>query len=218
MSTQLKKIVISIADSLFLPVDTKYKDILMKPLRVLVLLFFAYSLIVAMPPVIEIVKEGSFYLPFFSHILENPLFWEKWLPYINFVIEIVFFLMIGGSVFSEWVASQSKETFKKFELAVEKAKEKEILDTKDELVEKIEDYYSLFEGITLKNIIPRIWTLYRTSNRIIALLVNDVAKVNAKFLGTKLAVSFPGGAYGLFAFLLFVLLVQLKIGAFYLPA
>jgi hypothetical protein len=64
MKIEIKSVVASIADFLFLPVHIEYRDYFTKPLRAVVLLFFIYFLIIAMPPVIEFVKEGSFFLPF----------------------------------------------------------------------------------------------------------------------------------------------------------
>lgn len=216
MSKRLENIVASLADKLFLPVDFEYEDYLTTPLRILVILVFVYSLVIALPPVIDEVKKSSIALPFIISILEDPIFWKRWLPFINFFLEIVFFLMIGGSIFSEWVAAHSKETIEKFEAAVEEAKKHEVDEARKSLVKSIETYNSLLKGINIKNLIPRVYALFKESRKIINMLVNDVAKINAKFLGTKLAVSFPGGSYGVFAFILFVALIQVKIAQFYL--
>lgn len=212
-----KDFVAAIADRLFLPVEIEYRDYFTRPLRIFVLLFFLYSLIIALPPIIHIVKENSIFLPFINGVMENPSFWGKWIPYINFALEVVFFLMIGGSAFSEWVAANSEATFKDYEEAVEKAKEREVLEKKDELVSEIKSYYALIEGINLINLIPRFISIFNTSKRVSNMLVKDVAKVNARFLATKIAVSFPGGIYGLFAFVLFGALIQIKVAKFYLP-
>lgn len=217
MSNKLRNVVASMADNLFLPVNVEYKNYFAIPLRILVLVYLLYSGIIALPPVIELIKANAYQLPLIGFVLENPEFWEIWLPYINFVLEILFFLMIGGSVFSEWVAAHSKNIMDKYETAVDIARQQYLECTKDELATKIEKYYSLLEGINIRNVFPRIYNLYNESRSIINILVHDVARVNARFLGAKLAVSFPGGFYGLFAFILFAMLVQVKVGQFYLP-
>lgn len=216
MSNKLDNIVSSIADRIFLPVDVEYKDYFTIPLRVLVILFFLYSLIIALPPVIELVKENSFPLPFIDSVYGDPVFWKRWLPFVNLLLEVIFFLMIGGSVFSEWVAAHSKKVIEQYESAVEEARTLEITEAKDMLVEKIVNYNMLLKGITIKNVIPRTFKIYNLSREVIRLLVNDVARVNTRFLSTKLAVSFPGGAYGVFAFFVFAALIQVKIAQFYL--
>ena len=218
MDNKSQNIIASIADKLFLPVDVDYKNYFATPLRILVLVYFLYSCAIALPPVIEIVKAGSYQLPLISLVLNDPDFWQVWLPYVNFILEILFFLMIGGSVFSEWVVAHSKKIIDKYGKAVESARKNDIVDVKDELTQRIKEYYSLLEGINITNSLPRLYALYKTSRSVIGVLMSDVAKVNAKFLSTKLAVSFPGGFYGLFAFVLFALLVQVKIAQFYLPS
>ena len=217
MSRQLENIVASIADKIFLPVNAEYENYFTVPLRILVILFFVYSAVIALPPIVDQVKESSVALPFIELIIEDPVFWKRWLPFFGLILEIMFLLMIGGSVFSEWVAAHSKETIEKYEAAVVEAKKREITEAKENLVQKIEDYNRLLEDVNYRNILPKIYKLYRASQEIINLLLNDVAQTNARFLGTKLAVSFPGGSYGIFAFVLFATLIQVKIAQFYLP-
>jgi len=153
-----------------------------------------------------------------NEILTYNDYWTKWLPYYNLVLEIVFFLMIGGSVFSEWISIHSKTIIEKYENSVEEAKTKEITLIKDDLTLRIKQYNSLFKDISIKNFIHKMYEIHKESKIIINILVNDVGKTNANFLGSKLAVSFPGGLYGLFAFFIFGLLIQFKIGQLYLSS
>jgi|GEM_PF-7002013 len=216
MDTTIGNLVTTIADRLFLPVNVEYSDFFTKPLRYLILVFFLYSIIIAFPPVVETIKFRSTPLPLISSIVEDPVFWKKWLPFINFLVEIVFFLMIGGSVFSEWVVTQSKTAIQRYETAMDIARKKAVVDKKDELAKELKSYYDLIDGICLSNFLKKLWLLYRGANRVTKILSEDVAKVNTRFLIAKITVSFPGGTYGLFAFILFAILVQIKVGQLYL--
>jgi hypothetical protein len=215
MSQKLENIVSSLADKIFLPVDVEYKNYFSVPLKALVILFFIYSSIIALPPIIDLVKDNAFPLPFIDSVYSNPAFWKRWLPFLDFFIEAIFFLMIGGSIFSEWVVAHSKAIIDKYEIAVEAAKTQELAEAKEVLVKSIMNYNMLLKGITIQNLIPRVFEIYKASREVIDLLVNDAARVNARFLATKLAVSFPGGAYGVCAFVLFAALIQVKVAQFY---
>lgn len=218
MSNKLQNIVTAIADKLFLPVDVEYKNYFSLPLKAIVLSYFAYCGVIALPPIIDIVVyEKPNALPFIDLVIADPEYWKEWLPYWNFVLEIIFFIMIGGSVFSEWAAANSKKAFERYALAVEKARKRDLENVKDELVTKLKDYYALLEGINAKNFLQRIHSLFKSSRDIIHILGNDATKVNAKFVASKMTVSFPGGYYGLFAFFLFAALIQIKIAQMYLP-
>lgn len=216
ISNALQNIATSIADKLFLPMEVDYKNYFSKPIKALILVFFVYSIVIALPPVVEIVSENNFPLPLMSSILSEPDYWATWLPFINFVLEILFFLMIGGSVFSEWIASNSKKIFEDYQAAVEDAKEEDVSRIKAKLSKELKSYYLLVEGVNIRNFFPKLFALYRASNRIVNMIVKDVPRVNASFLSSKIAMSFPGGYYGLFAFVVFGALVQVKIGHFYL--
>lgn len=215
MSQKLENIVSSLADKIFLPVDVEYKNYFSVPLKALVILFFIYSSIIALPPIIDLVKDNAFPLPFIDSVYSNPAFWKRWLPFLDFFIEAIFFLMIGGSIFSEWVVAHSKAIIDKYEIAVEAAKTQELAEAKEVLVKSIMNYNMLLKGITIQNLIPRVFEIYKASREVIDLLVNDAARVNARFLATKLAVSFPGGAYGVCAFVLFAALIQVRVAQFY---
>lgn len=211
-----RDIAAAIANSLFLPVQANYKDYFTIPLRIIVILFFVYSCGIAAPPIIDLVISHNLYLPLVSEALDAPIASRIWLAYFGFILEVLFFLMIGGSVFSEWIAAHSKKAITKFETAIEAARHSELKTTRDELTEEIRSYNELLEGINFSNFIPRLFSMYKTSNQILSLVVQDVPKVNARFLATKLAVAFPGGAYGVLAFILFGGLIQIKVALLYL--
>ena len=217
MNTKLQNIVISISDKLFLPVDVQYKNYFSLPLKILILLYLVYCCVIALPPIIECVtKNDSYDLPFISKVIAEQEYWKMWLPYWNFLLEIIFFVMIGGSVFSEWAAANSKSVFERLSVAVEESRKKDMDEAKEGIETKIKEYNNIFGDITIKNVAPKVLKLYRLSRDIIYILTHDVPKVNAAFLASKIGVSFPGGYYGLFAFAVFAALVHVKIAQMYL--
>ncbi len=217
MSNIVENVVKGISEYLFLPVNADYKKCFSKPLKVIVLIYFLYVVVISFPSFVQWEKATNIYLPLISEVINNPGFWGVWLPYANFLLEIVFFLMIGGSVFGEWMASYSKDAIHQYGGAVEKARKKDLVLSENDLALKIRDFSSLLEGIDFKNAIQRIWQIYWKSRKILNTLLKDVPRVNARFIGAKLAVSFPGGTYGLFAFIIFGILIQTKVAQFYLP-
>jgi hypothetical protein len=215
----LRNITASIANGLFLPVNINYKDRFAVPLRILVALFFIYSVIIAIPSIISfvLVKENNIYLPLMTEFVNNAVVWKTWLPFVSFLLEIIFFLMIGGSVFSEWIASHSKEAIEKYETAIVKATENEVESARGALEKEIYNYNNLLKAdITFSDFIPTLWDLYKISNTIMQLTVKDIPRINARFIVSKLVISFPGGTYGLVAFIIFGALIQVKIGQMYL--
>lgn len=160
MSKKLENFVSSIANRFFLPVDIEYKDYFSTPLRIIVITFFLYSLIIAIPPIVDFVKIEKLRLPFIYSVYRDPVFWKRWLPFTNLLLEVLFFLMIGGSVFSEWVAIHSQKVIDEYQSAVEKSKNLEMTEAKEILIEKVNKYNLLLKGITIKNIIPRIYAIY----------------------------------------------------------
>lgn len=217
MSNIVENIVKGISEYLFLPVNADYKKYFSKPLKVIVIIYFFYVVTISFPCFVQWEKTAKIYLPLISKVINNPGFWSVWLPYANFLLEIIFFLMIGGSVFGEWMASYSKDVIHQYGSAVEKARQNDLVFSKNELASKIREYHNLLQGINFKNVIQRIWQIYWKSRKILNTLLKDVPRVNARFIGAKLAVSFPGGTYGLFAFIIFGILIQMKVAQFYLP-
>ncbi len=213
----VENIVKGISEYLFLPVNADYKKYFSKPLKVTVIFYFLYVVAISCPSFVQWEKASGIYLPLVSEVINSPGFWSVWLPYASFLLEIVFFLMIGGSVFGEWMASYSKDAIHQYGDAVEKSRRKDLSFSKNELELKIREYSNLLEGISFKNAVQRIWQIYWKSRKILNTLLKDVPSVNARFIGAKLAVSFPGGTYGLFAFIIFGILIQTKVAQFYLP-
>lgn len=218
MNNIVENIVKGVSEYLFLPVNADYKKYFSKFLKIIVIIYFLYVVAISFPSFVQWEKTADIYLPLISEVINNPEFWSVWLPYADFLLEIVFFLMIGGSIFGEWMASYSKDVIHQYGDAVEKARKEDLVFSRNDLALKIKEYNNLLEGISFKNAIQRIWQIYWKSREIINTLLKDIPRVNARFIGAKLAVSFPGGTYGLFAFIIFGILIQTKVAQFYLPS
>ena len=214
-----ERIAQTIAQNIFLPIDANYTRLFNKPLRILVLTFFIFLLFLALPPVVDYLTGPSTIVPSLIDKIEaNSSLLNYWLPFVSFSLEIFFIILVGGSVFGEWFALLSKDTLQKLQDAIIAARQEEIVDSSDELEEKIRDYFRLLIGITFRNFIPRIWELYLISNSILFFALKELPKVNAKFIVTKMSIAFPGGLYGLLSFIVFSIYSFLRVIDFYVKA
>jgi len=204
----------AVAGRLFLPVEADYNRVLGVPLRVLVLLALFGIVALSAPPVVERVWDEDIW-PFDS-IRASHAVWESWLPFAVTGLEILLALLIGGSVFGEWAAAHSKSALDRLQASVDASRKEDIVDAEDELEGRLRRYRMLLEGITWRNIVVRLWELFFLSRDILAFVVREVPRTNARFVTAKIGVAFPGGFFGLFAFMTFGVLSIAKVLDLYL--
>jgi len=211
----LQRVARDFAGWLFLPVDVDYQKAFKLPLQLLIIVFIVVVCILATPPVVDYLLAANWDIFPLNSIRSNPKAWGRWLPFVSIVLEFSLALLVGGSVFGEWLASNSKDAIANLQNSAEAARRHDMVDANDNLEVMIREYRTLFADITVRNFLPRMWHLYLLSRRILRFLTRDIPKVNAHFLVTKLGVAFPGGFYGVMAFSVFGLLSLVKVSGLY---
>lgn len=109
----------AIAGRLFFAVEPDYTRVFGLPLRILVVVVLLGIIAMSAPPVIDRVCPSELW-PFGS-IRGDHQSWEVWLPFATTALEILVALLIGGSVFGEWAAAQSKKTLEGLQRSVDAA-------------------------------------------------------------------------------------------------
>ena len=210
-----EKIALAIANRLFLPVNLEYDRVFHFPARVAVITFFLLLIVVSLPPIVVYVTTSLCDLFPLSSMRISPGIWLTWSKFASLSIEILFVLAISGTVFGEWTAARSRSTLEELEKRFEQAQTAALTDTRDKLADELRAYKYLFSDITVSNLIVRLWQAYERSQTVVHTLTNKVPKRTATFLAAKFTVAFPGGLYGLVAFVLFGLLSLTKVVQIY---
>lgn len=210
-----ERIALGIANSLFLPVDRQHDQVFLFPARVAVITFFLTLIVVSLPPIVVYVTTSFCDLFPLSSMRISPGIWLTWSKFASLSIEILFVLAITGTVFGEWTAARSRSTLEELEKRFEQAQTLALTDTRDKLANELRAYMYLFSDITVSNLMVRLWQAYELSQKIARTLTNKVPQRTATFLAAKFTVAFPGGLYGLVAFVLFGLLSLTKVVQIY---
>lgn len=208
-----ERIARAIAGRLFLPVEADYTRVFGAPLRLMVLVLLGSLVLLAAPPIVECLAPSSME-PFIS-IREDPRGWGEWLAFATVLLEVGLAIAIGGSVFGEWAAVQSRSAIDRLQESIERSATDIVSKTEDQLVSEVRAYRKLLDGISWLGLPARIGQLYKQSNQILDHVTKNAPRANARFLAAKIAVAFPGGYFGLIAFTLYCLTILTKVLTIY---
>lgn len=217
-SSPSEQIARTVAGWLFLPVHTDYRRVFKIPTQVVILLVLGTIGALAAPPVVDTMLALNPKVFPFDAIHQNPQLWDRWLSFAGVCSELIIVLLIGGSVFGEWLTARSKDAITKLESAVEAALRKELSEAGDDLTRMIRAYLDMLSGITIRNIVPRLFQLYRESRRILRFSLGDIPRINTRFLLATIGTAFPGGFYGLLAFVMFGIRMFVEVLKLYATA
>lgn len=204
-----------ISGFLFLPREVDYRSTFGKPLKILVAILIIVLAVLAIPPVVDCLIGAYPDWWLLSSLSTHWNTWGRWIPCVSLCLEIWFALLIGGSVFGQWLASRSQKTLQAVQEKLESAAEKRVKEVGEVLVNRVANYEKILRSAKLWNLPLVLWRLYRNSITIFRLLFQNVPRANARFLIAKMTVAFPGGLYGFLAFITFWLLAFLKLLTIY---
>jgi hypothetical protein len=200
---------------LFLPVGFDYSRVLAWPIRLLVRLLFAILLVYACPYVADLHIAYMDEHELLMSMAANKQCWNDYLAFFSFGLEIVTAILIAGAAFSEWLTTSYKSTVDEWERKIEQARHNELTDVQQEAESLLKRHFDLIRSTTLTNLLSNLPKLYKTASGFSRLVYRDVGRVNFQFLLAKALVAFPGGLYGLLAFVLFYGLCLLKVLSYY---
>ena len=191
VASNAEKIALSVANRLFLRVDIEYDTLFRFPTRVAVITYFLFLIVVSTPPIVSYIVTQEYNI-FPLYLMRNsPSDWLNWSKFASFCVEVLFVLAIGGTVFGEWVAIQSRSILEELEKRFEQAQIAALTETRDELASLIKAYRDLFPSITISNFLNRLWKAFWLSREILNTLSGTIPRRNAGVLAAKFAVAFP---------------------------
>lgn len=200
----------------FLPTQFDYRTCFTLPIRIVIIVFFVVLIVLAAPPVIDIIISHQDRIPVFLSVQIHKQVWLDYVEYVSFLLEIAIAFLIGGSIFAEWATNYYKAAVETYEKKIIEARENNLTELKEESEQLIKRHMEILSQMTAINFIASLCELWKTSMRFINLMYRDVGRVNSIFLMTKALVSFPGGLYGLLAFISFYTLCVLRVVSYYI--
>lgn len=208
-----------IIDTLFLPAYADHRELLSRPLFVVVVFFAVLYSILSLPVIQEIVWVNMCEPSDRLQIIANKDITKAWFESLSFILDLTVAFLIGGSIFGEKLARSFQNSIVQYEKAREALLKNELEEltndvelTIKESIEKINEIRSEVTFDMLKNlpeIIREIRNIYRCA-------FSDVPDFYKGYLRFVLYSSFPGGLYGLSAFILFFASFGFKLAAMYL--
>lgn len=215
MKLKATNIADALSKYLFLPTQFDYKKTFSGPLRVIVIVLFLSVLILAFPPLADwfIARKDKFTV--LSSISANQQKWKDYLSYAALFIEIIVAILIGGSIFSEWVAKSYKDLIKQYEDKIMRAREAKLVSMKENWEKILHEHITLIRDARFSNLLQTLPKLYTTANEFLKQIYGNIGKTNMRFIIAKAMIAFPGGLYGLLAFVFFYALCIIKVLIYY---
>jgi len=145
-------------------------------------------------------------------IVQNKALWKIWLGFSKIVLETLLALMIGASVFAEQFRTTVRKQLEIYSEIREKALQHKLANLRGEfsdIAKEIEDLQRDI-GVNFGSMLHNLVRLFKLSKSI-QTTVFAFPKRYRKLAQMALLVGFPGGTYGLLAFLLFLLLTMVKV-------
>lgn len=204
-----------IIKNISLPTNFDYTKTLHKPLLFLILFLFILLSFLSLPPVIDfLISTPTIGIISFIMAEKNSL--ERWLPCFIYIIEIIILLFLGGSIFGESVALGVGNRLKKLEVKIDQKAISQMEKIYPEFGQLIEEYKKIIKDVTYKNFIYKAYTGCKLFNRIINYIYSDIPNSYIRLIKAKALIAFPGGFYGLMAFIFVWILSFLKLISTYL--
>lgn len=179
------------------------------------------------PPLVPHVAETLVSPGTRSYILSNKSEIKAWLDFVTIILELAIALCIGGAVFSETLANRLKQRLYDWQTTyAQEGKEvaEESISETVGLSNRVKRIYNDVRQFNFDaNSFTEMFVLFsekleeadRTAENLRKLLFHDYPTVVQKLVMGNLIRNFPGGIYGMMAFLLFFCLMVMKVTAIY---
>ena len=208
-----------IIDYLFLPTRTDHRTFLSRPLLLLVVLLALAYAVLSLPVTQHLVWQYGYTQLDRALIIPSKDIAKAWFESLSFVLDLSVAILIGGSIFGERLAKSFEESIKKYEEARDVLLGNKAASIGDDLevsinmsIEKIQRMRSE-KSITMLKHLP---DLIKEMKNIYNLAFKQVPNFYKRYLRFVFYSSFPGGLYGLSAFLLFFTSCGFKLVGMYL--
>jgi hypothetical protein len=206
-----------IARTIVAPVWIPYTRPLSIALLILAMVIFTFLILLSLPPIVDAVIADKFLPSFRTFLQENSSWLNRWAPSLRLSLEILSAITIGGSIFALSVANTIKAKLDDYKTHILNTSHSHLSEYEKRVYRNLRKITYLIHTISLKNLLKRIPTLFILSHDVYSLFIRNLPLSYGYFMTTAVFTSFPGGFYGLLAFIFFTLLCTTKLIQIYLP-
>lgn len=172
-------------------------------------------IVLSLPPVMSLLDSYVIATETQAWLATNKGEFKIWANWASTALEIAIVLFLGGAVFG----ARATDAFKKVLDEYETQRLDYLEKRKTELSERIQELdakiTASLSGSTGGSGLSRFLQFYKSANSLQATLLSAVPKFQRRLISARFLVSFPGGSYGLIAFVLFLILTSFKIAGLY---
>ena len=177
----------------------------------LLLVFFA------LPPVVDAVVGDTFLPSLHAMLVQNRIWLDRWSAFLKLLFEVLTAVAIGGSIFAQSAAASIKQRLQQIEAKLLQDVHSVLTANERQIYRHLRKSNYLIVTATWKNIwrrIPRLATISYDLHRFAAF---DIPWSYWRFITVAMPASFPGGFYGVLAFIFLTMLCAVKVVQIYLP-
>jgi hypothetical protein len=204
-----------IAQRFFLPTGPTTEVVFGRVAQVISLVVVCSLVTLAAPPIVDRVAKAQLSIFPFESIRLHPTTWKRWLDFSGIAVEVLLAFFLGESLFGEWLTRRAQDTAKRLEIATREAVRRDITEVSDELALRIRDYIDSFKGTSARTVVPTLWRAFRKTQSIFKLALDGIPRANVRFIAASLGTSFPGGFFGLLAFIVFMIRIAIGVLSIY---
>lgn len=151
------------------------------------------------------------------YLITNKDILKAWLNFGSLVLEILIAILLGQILLTEGMAQRLKRLVADSQVNYQRNLEIELRTEEMQLKNNVDEIYRLLhENASFPKLIANIGKAYRLVKESLIFLYPGLRDLYTKVIFLSLITSFPGGLYGLGAFILFILLSFTKVLGFFL--
>lgn len=201
----------------FLPTRLDYARSFGWGWRILIVILFLSLIILCLPPMVGLISTSVLSLEFKHYLITNKDILKAWLNFGSLVLEILIAILLGQILLTEGMAQRLKRLVADSQVNYQRNLEIELRTEEMQLKNNVDEIYRLLhENASFPKLIANIGKAYRLVKESLIFLYPGLRDLYTKVIFLSLITSFPGGLYGLGAFILFILLSFTKVLGFFL--
>jgi hypothetical protein len=152
-----------------------------------------------------------------TQILVIRTVWLPWTEFARIISEVFLALFVGGQVFNDWVRDSIRDNLRKLQELFDSAATNEAEDLRTRMNEALDELIDwLVGGRGLRHKIRRFRVAFASVLELKDAVWRDIRWLYPRLLMIRIYYLFPGGIYGLVAYLSFAVILLSKCFKYYL--
>lgn len=215
MRNVFKKII----ENLFIPTKLDYARPFSWGWLIIIVLVFLSLFVLGMPPIVKmmtssVLSEGSR-----AYLIANKDSAKVWLGFSSLTFELLIAILLGQILLTEPIAQRLKRIVADSQVKQQLALQTEISEEESRLKRQVDEVFELLHDKSgTGGPFSRAAKISVLTGDMLVFLYPGMRRFYKKVIILSLITNFPGGLYGLGAFVLFVLLSLTKVGGIYLDS